>query len=156
MANYLQDLRELVGTRPLIACGANVIIMDKHNKILLHHRQDNDMWGLPGGMMELGETLEENAIREVQEETGIECLELTLFNVYSGEELYYKYPDGNEVYNVTVTYVCKKYKGIIEVDKTEGKEVKYFGINEIPSTISPPVMRIIKEYKLKYNDLIKL
>lgn len=83
-------------------------------------------------------------------------MELTLFNVYSGEELYYKYPDGNEVYNVTVTYVCKKYKGIIEVDLTEGKEVRYFNINEIPSKISPTVRGIIKEYKQRYDELIKL
>ncbi|MCT4687010.1 NUDIX hydrolase [Vallitalea sp.] len=156
MANYMDDLRELIGTRPVIACGANVVIMDKDNRILLHHRQDNDMWGLPGGMMELGESLEENAIREVKEETGLECNELRLFNVYSGKELYYQYPDGNEVYNVTVTYICKRYSGIIEVDLSEGKEVKYFAVDEIPNQISPPVKIIIEDYKKRFNELIKL
>jgi 8-oxo-dGTP pyrophosphatase MutT (NUDIX family) len=111
LGDYIGDLRKLIGTTPIIMCGANVILLNEKDEILLHHRVDKDWWGLPGGAMELGESLEEAASREVFEEVGLTCRNMKLFNVYSGKELYYKYPDGNEVYNVTATYICKDYTG---------------------------------------------
>lgn len=123
---YIDDLRKSVGTDPLIACGANVILLDKEGRIMLHRRRDNNSWGLPGGMMELGESAQENAIREVKEETGLICDELSLFNVYSGKDQYYCYPDGNQVYNVTITFISSSYSGDIDVDLSEGYEVEFF------------------------------
>ncbi len=149
--DYSMNLRNMVGTNPLILTGANVIIINSKEEILLHHRRDNDCWGLPGGMMELEETLEENAIREVYEETNLKCRNLELFNIYSGKELYYKYPDGNEVYNVTTTYLCRDYSGDIIVEQTEGKDVKFFSVASIPKNLSLPIKMIIKDYKEQYE-----
>lgn len=154
MSDYIGELRKLIGTRPIIMCGANVIIMDSSNRILLHHRVDNDTWGLPGGAMELGESLEQTAVREVNEEVGLICTNLKVFNIYSGNKLYYKYPDGNEVYNVTATFICRNYTGQIVVDKTEGKDAKFFNIDSIPDKISPPVKVIIDDFIEQYESLI--
>lgn len=144
--DYIGDLRKLIGTRPIIMCGANVIIINENSEILLHHRTDKDWWGLPGGAMELGESLDENAKREVYEEINIKCEELELFNVYSGKELFHIYPDGNQVYNVTATYLCYKYTGKIIVDKREGIDAKFFKIDEIPNNLATPIIPIINEY----------
>jgi len=156
MSDYIGELRKLIGTRPIIMCGANVIILDDNGRILLHHRVDNDTWGLPGGAMEIGESLEETAIREANEEVGLICRNLRIYNVYSGEKLYYKYPDGNEVYNVTVTYICKDFSGQIVVDETEGKDAKFFSVNDIPKKISPPVRVIINDFIVDYQKIIAL
>ena len=59
--SYVQELRSLVGHRPLIIPGAVVLIIDQQNRLLLQHRQDNQQWGLIGGGMEIGESLEETA-----------------------------------------------------------------------------------------------
>jgi len=144
--DYIGNLRKHIGTQPIIMCGANVIIENEKGEILLHHRTDRDWWGLPGGAMELGESLEETAIREVFEEVNLKCDNLILFNVYSGEELYYKYPDGNEVYNVTATYICNDYKGKIVVEMTEGRDAKFFDLTNIPSNLSDPIKGIVAEY----------
>lgn len=154
MPDYIGELRKLVGTKPIIMCGANVIILDSNGKILLHNRVDNDTWGLPGGAMEIGESLEETAIREVKEEVGLICKSLKIFNIYSGKKLYYKYPDGNEVYNVTATYICKDFSGQIVVDESEGKEARFFNINDIPDKISPPVICIIDDFISNYEKII--
>ncbi|WP_066504217.1 NUDIX hydrolase [Abyssisolibacter fermentans] len=152
MGDYIGDLRKLVGTRPIIMCGANVILINKEGAILLHHRTDRDWWGLPGGAMELGESLEETAKREVKEEVNLECHKLMLLNVFSGKELYYKYPDGNEVYNVTATYVCKDYRGDIKVDMVEGRDAKFFAIDEIPENLSDPIRVCLDEFIDRYSE----
>jgi 8-oxo-dGTP pyrophosphatase MutT (NUDIX family) len=56
-------------------------------------------------------TLEEVAMRELFEETGLEARSLELFHIFSGKELYYKYPHGDEVYNVVCAYVCNDFAG---------------------------------------------
>ncbi len=155
MADYMKDLRALIGTRPIIMCGANVIILNNQDQILLHHRLDKDWWGLPGGAMELGESLEQTAKREVLEEVGLTCGELKLFNVYSGEELYYKYPSGNEVYNVTATYICRTYSGVISVDKTEGRDARFFSLDSIPENLSSTIRASIEEFISQYSNLKK-
>lgn len=153
MGDYIQDLRKLIGTRPIIMCGANVILLNSQDQILLHHRVDKDWWGLPGGAMELGESLEQTARREVLEEVGLTCGKLKLFNVYSGEELYYKYPSGNEVYNVTATYICKDYTGTINVDKTEGRDARFFSLNEVPVNLTSTIKGSVEEFISRFEEL---
>ncbi|MFR1924494.1 MAG: NUDIX domain-containing protein [Clostridium paraputrificum] len=85
--NYVKYLREYIGHKPVILNGTSVIVLDKENRVLLQKRtypQKN--WGLPGGIMDMGETIEETGIREVFEETGLRVSNLKLVNVYSGED----------------------------------------------------------------------
>lgn len=128
-------------------CGACVILVNDKNEILLHHRTDRDWWGLPGGAMELKESLEDTARREVYEEVNLVCGELELLNVYSGSELYYQYPDGNEVYNVTAAYICSDFTGEIIVEKTEGRAARFFDANELPENISHTIRPILIDYQ---------
>lgn len=67
---YIMELRKIVGKRPLIMAGAAVLLINEKNELLLQLRQDNNCWGLAGGALELGETLEQTAMRELFEETG--------------------------------------------------------------------------------------
>ena len=144
--DYISSLRKHIGTQPIIMCGACVIIENENGEILLHHRTDRDWWGLPGGAMELKESLEDTARREVLEEVNLVCKKLNLLNVYSGSELYYKYPDGNEVYNVTAAFTCKDFQGEIVVEKTEGRNAKFYNIDELPKNLSHTIKPILEEY----------
>lgn len=148
--DYISNLRKYIGTQPLIMCGACVILINDNNEILLHHRTDRDWWGLPGGAMELKESLEDTARREVYEEINLVCGELELLNVYSGPELYYQYPDGNEVYNVTAAYICSDFTGEIIVEKTEGRAARFFDANELPENISHTIRPILMDYIKKH------
>lgn len=148
VADYIKNLRKIVGTQPLMQCGATVVVFDAEQRVLMLRRTDNKAWCFPGGSIELGERVEEAARREVLEEAGIHVGELRLLNVFSGKELYYKYPHGDEVYNVDVVYCTSQYQGSIEIND-ESSEYSFFAIWEIPHDVSPP-QRPIVEY-LKTN-----
>ncbi|WP_273124949.1 NUDIX hydrolase [Bacillus weihaiensis] len=147
---YIMELREIVGNRPLIMTGACVILVNSHNEMLLQLRRDNNCWGFPGGSLEMGERVEETAKRELYEETGLLAKELLLFNVFSGQDFYYKYPNGDEVYNVVTAYICKNYEGTLRKEEKEVQELKFFNMAEIPSPISSPDLPILNEYIKKY------
>lgn len=143
---YIKELRELVGSRPIVMTGANVILLDKDNKLLLQLRTDNNCWGLAGGSLEPGETLEEVAKRELYEETNLVAKQLSLFKVFSGQDFYYKYPHGDEVYNVIATYICTDYEGVVKQQEEEVKALKFFHFDELPVKLSPPEIPIITEF----------
>lgn len=154
MSNYILELRKLVGQRPLMQCGACVIISD-NNKILLQLKMDNKKWGLPGGSIEIGEKVEETAIREVKEETGLSiCLkDLNLFGVFSGERQHYIYPHGDEVYNVVTVFTTSVYSGELHIDNDESSSLKFFEIDKIPVEISPPDIEVIEKYIIFRNNI---
>ncbi|MEO1407960.1 MAG: NUDIX domain-containing protein [Pseudomonadota bacterium] len=102
--NYVLYLRKLVGSSPIILTGTSVVVRNERGQILFQRRSDNGLWSLPGGMLEMGDSLEETARREVFEEVGIALHSLELLGVVSGPECFYRYPNGDEVWNVTVVF----------------------------------------------------
>ncbi|BFT69378.1 NUDIX domain-containing protein [Paenibacillus sp. P36] len=80
-----------------IVVTGGAIIRDSMGRILLQKRSDYGDWGLPGGGMNPGETIEETMIREVIEETGLSVKDCEFYAVYSGPRMEYTYPDGNKV-----------------------------------------------------------
>ena len=151
MTDYIMNLRKLVGHIPLILVAAGVIIVDDKGRVLLQQRTDNNKWGILGGGIEPGETVEEAAKREVYEESGLIVENIQLFNIYSGEEQHYTYPNGDEVYCINIVFITKNFQGDIRVDDAESRELKFFDIDNLPDDITPlcvPIMRDLKKYIL--------
>lgn len=130
--------------------GSALIVLNDKNEILLVERSDRNLWCLPGGLQELGETFEEVAIRELKEETGLIAKkeDLILINVVSGETRKNTYPNGDQVYNNTVLYKLNKYTGKLKddyselidtgkefVNRKESKQLKFFNIKNLPSNL---------------------
>lgn len=80
MLEYVQTMRQYIGTRPLLLCGASIILFDDRNRVLMLKRSDNHGRCFPGGLVEPGESTEETARREVLEETGLVVKRLKLFD----------------------------------------------------------------------------
>ncbi|MEC1180145.1 NUDIX hydrolase [Metasolibacillus meyeri] len=129
--NYIQYIRQYVGTKPIIAPGSAIIVLNDNNEILLQLRSDTNDWGLPGGGMELGDSFEETAQKELFEETGLIAHELKLVGLASGKELYYQFPHGDEIYNATAIFQATTVTGTLKIDK-ESKDLQYFSLNQLP------------------------
>ena len=151
MREYLKNLRKQVGHMPVLVCAASVIVENAEGEILLQLRSDNKCWAYPGGGIDINEVVEDAAKRELLEETGLTANSLELFGVFSGKELYYIYPHGDEISNVDIVYICRNYSGEAKADLIEGDEVRFFPVNNLPENISPPCVPGIKKYKESRN-----
>ena len=147
MSSYIMDLRQFVGHRPLLQCAGSVMIENEKGEILLGKRTDNHLWGYAGGSIELTETVEECAKRELFEEMGLIADDMEFFMVNSGMEAHYVYPNGDEVYNVEIIYLCKHYHGELKRQVEEIEDLKFFSPNEITlDMISPPIRPVFRKY----------
>ncbi len=143
--DYISRLRKCVGHQPLLMVGATVLVLNDKNELLMLKRSDTEDWGVPGGAMELGETAEQTARRELLEETNLTARDLELLGVFSGPELYFKYPNGDEVYNVSVVYLAHGMEGRLKMKDGEHSDAKYFDLAHLPPNIGAPILPILKK-----------
>lgn len=144
------SLKEENRNMPLFQNGSALIVLNDKNEMLLSEKVDRNLWCLPGGLQELGETFEEVAVRELKEETGLIAKkeDLILIDVISGESRKNTYPNGDQVYNNTVLYLIKKYEGSLNCDyseivdtgkefikQKESKQLRFFDVDNLPSNL---------------------
>ena len=146
MTGYIAEMRKYVGHKTIIQCAASVVCIDDSGRILLGRRSDNHKWGYSGGAVEIDERIEDCAKRELYEEMGLEAEKLEFFCVNSGPEAHYIYPNGDEVSNVEIVYICRKWKGEPKSLDGEMTELRFFSPDEIDiGEISPPIRQVMRE-----------
>jgi len=150
--DYILELRQLVGSRPLIMVGATLLLLNRDDQLLMMRRTDNGCWGVPGGGMEPGETFEETINRESREEIGVTVRQLEFFNLYSGPDFHYIYPNGDEIYGVTAVYLAHNFDGRIMLNSEEHSEYCFFDISNLPENTSPPIKPILKDLIKTYGE----
>ena len=122
--------------------GVSALIFNE-GRILLAHRRDIDWWNLPGGGMEIGETVEEALHREVREETGIEIEIEQLVGVYSK-------PQKQEV---VLSFLCHATWGTLTATE-ETRECRYFAPNDLPPNTLPKHRQRIEDALLHQERAI--
>lgn len=90
------------------------------------------------GGLEIGESVEDAAKRELFEETGLIANTMELLGVFSGDGMRYTYPNGDKVSIVQIMYVCNDFSGELLAETDETVELAWFDIDDIPEEISPP------------------
>ncbi len=142
--DYISRVRKLVGHMPLVLAGTTILVLNERHELLMIRRSDCGDWGVPGGLMEPGETTEQTARRELFEETGLTVDVLEFFGVFSGPEHYFRYPNGDEVYHVSVVYVTRTAHGQVKLLDGEHTDSGYFAISALPTRIGSPVRPIVQ------------
>ena len=126
------------------------MVFNDKNKVLMQLRTDYNQWGFPGGSMELGESFEETAIRELKEETNLDALKLEIIKVLSGKDTYREYPNGDKLYDITAIVLVKKYRGTLKVNDDESKKLEWFSIDNLPDNMTMHT----KNYITKFGDIL--
>lgn len=152
MTGYIAELRKLVGHRTIMQCAGSIICVDGRGRLLLGKRTDNHLWGYSGGSVEIDERVEDCAGRELKEETGLTAEKIEFFCINSGPETHYVYPNGDEVSNVEIIYICRKWHGELRPQEDEIEELRWFDLTDIDiGMISPPIRPVIRKYLDTYG-----
>jgi 8-oxo-dGTP pyrophosphatase MutT (NUDIX family) len=113
-----------------IAVAVSAFIQDDDGRILMIRRTDNDLYSIPGGQLELGETLAEAAVREVREETGIECEITGVIGLYSDPKHVIAYDDGEVRQEFSICFRATAIGGKPK-PSNESKEVLWVHFGEL-------------------------
>lgn len=144
---YIEELRTIIGHKRIILNGCIAFVENSQGQILMQQRKyPYGKWGLPGGLMELGESTEETVRREVLEETGLKLGSLSLFGVYSGEKYLCIAQNGDEFYVVTTVYRTSEYSGDLSVNDDESLKFEWCDKHDLPENIAGTHKDIIGDY----------
>jgi ADP-ribose pyrophosphatase YjhB (NUDIX family) len=144
--DYLHAIRALIG-HDMILFPSTACVVVQGNQVLLQHRADNHMWGLPGGIMDIGETVVESVQREVEEETGLSIIDPVLFGVYSGPRYEGTYANGDRAAVVQMVFMAEKFTGELR-PCDEGLDVRFVDLNDLPETMSQHHSEPLQHFRL--------
>jgi ADP-ribose pyrophosphatase YjhB (NUDIX family) len=151
--NYIKKIRELVGDECLILNATAVVIVDENNDILLQQRSDNELWGLPGGLLEVNESIAEGAVREVKEETNLDIEIVRFIGVFLNPFMRWLEKDIAKVYSFA--FVAKVIGNDLLINDSESLDFKYFSYETLPKIHSIDNLQIIEAYYKNQKNLVE-
>ena len=125
----------------------NVVVVNDAGEILMIRRTDNDNWAVPGGAIDLGESVAQAAVRETREESGIECEITGLVGIYSDPKHVLLYTSNGEVrQEFSIVLTARPLSGQ-PTPSSESSEVRWVPVSEVRDYTMDRSMRIrINDY----------
>lgn len=125
------------------------VVTDDQARILLVHRRDNDLWALPGGGMELGESIAQCAVREVKEETGLDVQITGLVGVYTNPRHVIAYDDGEVRQQFSLCFTTRLLGGEPLID-AESTDIAWISPENLDDLTIHPSMRLRIDHYLQH------
>ena len=145
MSNYIKWIRSKVGREAIILNFAGACIMNDKGELLLQKRSsEENIWGLPGGALEIGESIEEAAKREVKEETGLDIKIDYLIGVYS--KYLVEHPNGDKFQSICYLFKGTIVDGDLHIDNKETFDLKFFPKDSLPPIFVDQHMDAINDF----------
>lgn len=123
------------------------IVRDEEGRVLLIHKTDNDLWALPGGGHEVGESITESVVREVQEETGYDVEVTRLTGTYTNPRHVMAYEDGEVRQQFSIAFTARLIGGEARTS-SESKRVEWVRPEDAEALPMHPSMRMRLEHAL--------
>lgn len=119
---------------------ASTVVVDDSGRILLQRRSDNGMWALPGGAMNIGESLPDCAVRETREETGYDVEITGIVGTYTNPRHVFAYDDGEVRQEFSICFLARPVAGQLAVSE-ESTDVRWFLSEEVDALAMLPSIR---------------
>ena len=145
--DYIKWIRSYVGHEKIMLVHAGGCIFNDRGEVLLQRRGDCDQWGFPGGTVELGETPQMAAVREVKEETGLDVAVGDLIGIYTDFDV--ECPNGDRFQSILIAYELMATGGELFCDQQETKELKYFSLTDAPELFCKQHNDILRDVRKK-------
>lgn len=120
---------------------ASAIVTDEHGRILLIKRRDNTLWALPGGGHDIGESIEQTAVREVKEETGLDVEITGLVGIYTNPAHIVAFSDGEVRQQFSLCFTTRLRGGELTIDH-ESTDIAWTAPDNIDRLDMHPSMRL--------------
>ena len=144
---YVEELRALVGHRPLVFVAGGALIFDDAGRLLLIERTDTREWASVGGIMEPGESIEETVRREVREEVGLDLRELRFVGVFSGPGFSRTLSNGDQISMVVVAFAARHTGQPLAIDPDEVVQAGFFALDGLPSPMRATTLQFLDAYR---------
>ncbi len=145
LMDYIKWIRSKVGKEIIILSFSVACISNEKGEILLQKRdKEKDMWGLPRGALELGESAEEAAIRETFEETGLVIAVKHLIGLYS--KYFNEYPNGDKAQTICYSFKVDVIGGEFSIDNKETFGLEYFSKDNLPNIFTKQHSDMINDF----------
>lgn len=151
---YVKWLREQVGPQLIYLVYATTLVLDEAGRVLVQRRYDFDWLGVPGGALELGESLASCAVREVREETGIEVEIERLVGVFSHPDFNLLYPNGDQVQQWTACFVARPVGGALQADGGETLSACWLPVTEALPQFPPAYQAMVRAAQESPEDAV--
>ncbi|GAA0335817.1 NUDIX domain-containing protein [Actinoallomurus spadix] len=125
-----------------IVPSVNVVVANDQGEILLIRRTDNDNWAVPGGAIDLGESLAQAAVRETKEETGIDCEITGLVGIYTDPKHVMRYTSNDEVRQEFSIVLTARPVGGTPTPSSESSEVRWVAPDDVRGYTMDRSMRL--------------
>lgn len=117
------------------------LVQDAEGRLLLIHKTDNDLWALPGGGHDIGESIGETVVREVEEETGVRVEVLSVVGLYTDPAHVMAYDDGEVRQQFSICFRARPVAGELRTS-LESKEVRWVDPADLESLRIHPSMML--------------
>jgi ADP-ribose pyrophosphatase YjhB (NUDIX family) len=135
--------------------GGSAIVVNDAGEILLQQRTDNQSWALPGGTMDIGETIAHAIVREVHEETGLWVEPERIVGIYSDPKHVFAYSDGEVRQEFNICLACRIVGGEVHVSQ-ESSEVRFFERTEVDRLDMHPSVKLrIRDYLERSEPVLR-
>lgn len=124
-----------------IVPSVNVVVVGDDDAILLIRRTDNDNYALPGGGMDLGESMPQAAVRETKEETGVDVEITSLVGIYTNPRHLIEYTSNGEVRQEFSVVFTARPVGGTPAPSSESSEVVWVDPTKMDDLRMHPSMR---------------
>lgn len=133
-----------------IAIAVSAFIVNERGELLLIRRTDNDLYALPGGQLELGETLSEAVVREIREETGKAVRVTELIGTYSNPQHVIAYDDGEVRQEFSICFRAEPTGGELQAS-SESREVHWVPEQRLSELNVHPSIRLRIEHGFEHR-----